>query len=868
MAQTAEEFLQTKGVAKPTQPSVSGVNTANEFLSKIGKTPTGITSPTNQKQVPFSEREGFLQTLFKSPIELGRDLARLTPEYKEAVASQERLRVMAESIKNSPLDTRAKQVAANILDQKFPLDNVFPTKDPSQYLGDILGTALFVVPVGQVFKGLQGVSIASQVARGATVGGAFGLAESLSDGDDIGGYMKNIAIGTVAGGVIEPLAIGALKAVRAIVNKIKGVTVEAAKQPVVKAAIHSIDQVGNRIATHYGAEGKEIAERLYGADRSSRIKIGTSFQKLADKGVTQLSDEQAWRGPNSLLNILEGRAPATTLEKVASGAREILNDAAKIAQDLKVTIKTTKGVAEVPFTPRQNYFPHISPSLDRLKSGRIRQETIESAVNRGVFKNAQEASGVLDSYISFVEQNGRGGQFWINWLVKSGQAKSLDEARGMTLRYFKTGTLKKFGQIEKARELDFPFYDPDPRRVLPTYLAGAYTRLGEIGQFGQKSQKLNALLGKVSRLQGRDAAVDLRNLIKIATGQIEKSLPREKLSLWIRAVQVPKLAFAQILNIGQSINTVLVSDTTSTLKGIAYAFSNKGVRRALESGATLENVFNETHRALGVDTEFGEKFLRYVGFTATEKFNRTVAANAGISYAESTLQKLIKNPTNPLLQRRLSELKIDAAQAITRGFLLPEEKLMAAQMMTEFTQFRGRPLDLPAFASSPEGKVLFQFKNFAYQQTILLKKRIVDETKKGNYGGVMRDLFVLGTLFPMVGEVLGDIRSLVSGTRRPTNFLDRYLNNLMQVGGFGIIADAFNSIAYGRLLEFFAGPGVSTGVQLSEKTFAVAKRGSLSDSDIKFLLAQTGFGRALGNYAFPSNKKDQATFLDTLINSF
>src|SRR3990167_1573410 len=199
---------------------------------------------------------------------------------------------MAESIKNSPLDTRAKQVAANILDQKFPLDNVFPTKDPSQYLGDIFGTALFVVPVGQVFKGLQGVSIASQVARGATVGGAFGLAESLSDGDDIGGYMKNIAIGTVAGGVIEPLAIGALKAVRAIVNKIKGVTVEAAKQPVVKAAIHSIDQVGNRIATHYGAEGKEIAERLYGADRSSRIKIGTSFQKLADKGVTQLSDEQ------------------------------------------------------------------------------------------------------------------------------------------------------------------------------------------------------------------------------------------------------------------------------------------------------------------------------------------------------------------------------------------------------------------------------------------------------------------------------------------------------------------------------------------------------------------------------------------------
>src|SRR3990167_10113596 len=111
MAQTAEEFLQTKGVAKPTHPSIGGVNTANEFLSKIGKTPTGITSSTNQKQVPFSEREGFLQTLFKSPIELGRDLARLTPEYKEAVASQERLRVMAESIKNSPLDTRAKQVA-------------------------------------------------------------------------------------------------------------------------------------------------------------------------------------------------------------------------------------------------------------------------------------------------------------------------------------------------------------------------------------------------------------------------------------------------------------------------------------------------------------------------------------------------------------------------------------------------------------------------------------------------------------------------------------------------------------------------------------------------------------------------------------
>lgn len=902
----SQGIKQTPTGGAPTGSSFDDVIKSGLGSSSFDNTIKQGTTSISKGQKPFVEKEGIFQSIFKAPIELGKDISRASTDFKEAKASEERLRSMVEAIKNSNLpDDRAKQLFANVIDDQFPLDNLDKPKTKTQIAGDLLGTALFVLPVGQIFQGLRGASIISQVGRGAVAGGAFGAAEAIGEGDDLGDFIKKTAIGAVAGGVFEPLAIGAVKGVGAIgkkvVQKTKGVA-----GPILEKSPNLtkfISSVGNRLETHYGADGAQVKNRLLAADRETQLRVGQATDNLKKAKLFDLTDQQAWKAPDSLLNKMQGKSAviSSSAEKAFTVADDLRKAIALEAKNKGILVRVLgkkftfskiqeaikkgtltksqvkqfklggKGAKEVPFQAREDYFPHFTPHVDKLRSGKLRSDVIENSVNQGAFKNLDEATDAINKYLEFVDTNGRSNKsFWSNYLVKTGQAQSKDEAVGMMTRFFKQARQPRFGPLESAREFDFPFYDPDPRRVLPQYTYGAVSRLETIAAFDGKDPNkfFSQLVGKVSRLKGPEAGKEFAKLIDIAVGKVESLPARDKFSQFMRTLQIPKLAFSQVLNLGQSLNTLLSTDATSTLRGIAYAFTQKGQSRALQTGATLESVFREAHKATGIDTEFGEKFLRGIGFTATERFNRTVAANTGFVYAEKTLAKLVKDPSNKVLKRRLTEMGIDADSALRRGTLVDEEKLMAGQMVAEMTQFRQRPLDLPAFAASPEGKMFFQFKNFAFQQTRFLKNRLKAQIDDGNYSGVARDLIVLGTLFPMTGEVIGDIRSIISGTDRPTGAFDRYMQDLTMVGGFGIIADAFTSASWGRVLEFLAGPGVSTATQLTEKTAAAIKRGNISEGDQKFLLAQTGFGRAIGNYLYPSNRAEQEKFIETLSDSF
>ena len=48
----------------------------------------------------------------------------------------------------------------------------------------------------------------------------------------------------------------------------------------------------------------------------------------------------------------------------------------------------------------------------------------------------------------------------------------------------------------------------------------------------------------------------------------------------------------------------------------------------------------------------------------------------------------------------------------------------------------------------------------------------------------------------MVGEVTSDIRSLITGSKRPTKALDRYLSNIANAGTFGLALDLWESAKF------------------------------------------------------------------------
>jgi len=883
---------------------------------EIGETGGDLLSQLKQKPIApdVQERQNsvveFLKSVFYEPIEFGKDIAMsINPTARRdfLVAQENRVKALndiADKYRKKEIgyDT-AKRLQKMITGSEPELPKYFK-KTTTQIIGDVLGTLLWILPAGEITK-LKKLSLISRVARGAGWGAAGMGTYGLATGETPKELAKSIATGAAIGAgaeVAAPIVFKQLgKAFKAIGRGIKKVGEKA--RPLYEWILPIEIRLRN-----LGPAGDEIADMLLAADRNAGAKIGTRLEELKRAGLYDLTKGERYTLHDVLKGYISPKKVNSRVRAVYQAADKVRREIAQEAQELGIKVRVLgrkgydwKSIAKAldegkinkfqfkedfvitrgkkpriklaPFKPREHYYPQIVPPLTQLESGPVRNEVIENAVRIGRVVNKKEAEMLLDSYIDFVKAGGRRGrgEYWIRHLIRTGQAKTQEEARGMTLRFFKQPRSPRYGSLEYARELDFPFYDPDPARALTNYVIGASKRLSEVAQWGQKGRELDKLFAKLERtitktqdyFAAKAAVKEARDLVNKALG-VTNTLPKyAKISALLRTIQIPKLAFAQILNIGQSVNTLLATDLPSVAKGIQKAFTHEGQLAALRTGATLESIVREIARLSGEESRFATWFLKYTGFTWTEKFNRTVAALAGMKYSQRLLSKLAKNPTNKKILDALKELGIDGIQALKKG-ISEDDLLRAGQIMAEKTQFRARPIDLPAFASSAYGKVFFQFKNFIYNQTRFIYNQTVKELQKGHYGRGVRNLILLSTVFPLTGEILADIRSLATGSKRPTGALARYFDSMAEVGAFGLFADLMTSAKLDRLADFFLGPTASSAERIMVIFTKLATTGKISNSDKRFLISIPGITRPLANYLFPSKSKERKTILEIL----
>jgi len=742
-----------------------------------------------------------------------------------------------------------------VKDLKLPfLGDVTPPSTIRGAFGTGLETALLAVG-GATLKG-TGKQLLKTVGKEALIGGGFGLGVGLSEekkGKDlISPTLLGASLGAVAPLGVKVAQQAGRKAIIQPLKKIgppvKKLMANLAKSEPVKF----VSSVRSRLQ-QLGDPGEKILAGFEKIDEEKLLRSGAAIDDLNQAGFRDLTKEDS----RILLDLLEGRKTETpaNLKPLFETADRIRQEIAGIAQQEKLQVKTDFFNSR-PFHPRKNFFPHLVPDAKSLKKGKFRTEVVEDTVRRGTFNTVEEAEKVLDSYVAFAEAGGKrgSGKDWIDFLVFTKQAKTFKEAEDLARFTLKAPRLKKFGPLEQARILDFPFYDPDPQRVLPKYILGAFERLETVKQFGDKSQKLNAQLSRIARLQGEDAGQEARMLLDQATGAIDKAPAAEKLSLFLRGIQIPKLAFAQIINIGQPIvNGILKADAPSVAFGLSKAFTKIGRQKALRGGSTLDSTVREVTNKLASDSQFANKFLKWTGFSASEKFNRVVSHNTGMRYLQRTVEQLQKNPASKVLRSRIKELQLDPDILLKE--VTEKDLLKAGQKFTNITQFRGRPIDLPAFVNSPMGKVAFQFKTFAFSQSRLIKDTLKTDLINRNYTGALKTLFVLGTVFPMTGEVLQDVRALVTRSNRPTKALDRYFDNIVSAGGLGIASDLWSSAEFGSLAESLLGPTASTATKGAENIIKSINKGEVTDSTIKFLMDQFGVLRPLKNTIFPPRER-------------
>jgi len=515
-----------------------------------------------------------------------------------------------------------------------------------------------------------------------------------------------------------------------------------------------------------------------------------------------------------------------------------------------------------PFEARKDFFPHIIPKVDDLAKSSVRNDIIENLVRLKIRPNVKEASEFLNDFIKFLDTGKRQNSI-ISYLVKTGQAKTEAEALA-NLQRFRKRTIKRQGSLEYSRQVDLPFYDPDPARVLPSFVTTQAKRLTEIERFGQENEEINKLINKI-RIEGGDADF-ARKAVDRIMNIINDNSPSVKVSQLLRTWQGFKLGLSAIPNASQGVlNSLLAADLRATFVGVSSIFKKYGKRLGLESGATLDSVIQETIKNVGSNNQFLSKFLKTVGFTVTERFNRIIAANAGADYGKRLFNVLLKNSTNKRARRFLGQMGIDVETALKRGNLDGDDILLIAKKFTNLTQFRSRPQDLPLFASSEAGKVFFQFKNFIYGQTRLVYRETVEELRSGDYSRAVRNTLLLATVFPLTGEIIKDVRSVVTGRKRDTKGLERYFEDIAQVGALGFFADALEAGRFGSGTELLVGPTIGEGGQIID----ILGRPNRDKNISKFLLKRIPLlGQILGQRVYPSNIPKKSGIMPTGGNMF
>jgi hypothetical protein len=485
------------------------------------------------------------------------------------------------------------------------------------------------------------------------------------------------------------------------------------------------------------------------------MQLDEALRSLPEKDLINFGD------------YVEGKIPTPTeAQNAVNTWKQISKEIADKSQEFGIEIKLPNGT-KIPFSPRENYYPYVVKD-DKLKE---------------ILKDQNK-------YNAFLEQVASESKITV--------AKAHELISDMI-----NGRAGVEGHLERARLAKLPkeFYERDPRKVLQGYVSSAYSRLGDAKEFAGNDEILQNLIEK-ARVSGEDFE-EIQSLVNRVLGREKYDETINKVSEFARNYNnYTKLSLAAVTNLGDITKPFIRTNITASLKGIVKAFTKEGKQLAGKAG-----VVQPMLQKFATEQGLSDKFFKYTGFQATETKLRQIAANSANSYVDMLYKKLVKNPDNVFARRRLEQFGLDADELLSRG-IKNSDFIGAAYQAIADMQPVSR-VDVPYYWQSPTGKILTQYKTFAYKQMKFAKNFIWDEMKKGNVKPLLSFL-VIGTA---VGEGVADLKAFVRGRERDSDVSQRIADNLMTIGGVGLITDFMANLQYGTLgggfLKFVAGPTLS-----------------------------------------------------------
>jgi len=545
-------------------------------------------------------------------------------------------------------------------------------------------------------------------------------------------------------------------------------------------------QESTRMVAEFGPAGRVLARDTVKALDQGQREGGTAVT-IMQRVVRALDQSEK----NNLVEVLDkGVAPAS--REVAYAAQEIkalFQDISRRSYASGMTIKNPMTGEVVPWTPHPggDYFPHFLREFDKIKDDpRYMAQAVKSVKEQALKEGRVISDGEARSTLNFMIENGQ----------------------------------KRFGKLEMARVFNFTDFDTDVERVLTRYLEGSYKRLNLVEEFGADFKRADDLVEMIGQGGNSDYAVNAaKNYIDRITGREQHSSMfvnsgQSLVNLARHAEVATKLGQAVIANLSQTALTAVVAGFKPAMAGVREAMTMGGKEFAGLTGATLDSTMFQVMEGLKPGN-FSGKVLKYTGFNAVERLNRTIAANAGRHFADDLFKNLQTGMQNgssrvPEYRRHLEKMGINVAEALGRGSLSLDDQLKAGQNIVKRTQFQTGVADLPLLATTPLGRMTYQFKSFAIKSAQMIKDDIVKEAGRGNFAPMTRALLVL----PITGEIVNDVQSFVNGTSRPETALGRIADNIAAVGVFGLYYQMWKAVDQGpaAISNMLMGPVIGDAV--------------------------------------------------------
>jgi hypothetical protein len=570
-----------------------------------------------------------------------------------------------------------------------------------------------------------------------------------------------------------------------------------------------------------GPVGKELADKIDYVGKTADQRMGNAMvtiQKFKDMGERLGEDAQ-----RLVVDVIEGYKASSDPEinGMAEEIRRLLSEVGDEARKAKLQVSrsvtlpdgSTKEIT-VDFKELKNYFPHLySAKYD---------EALTSAFKSG----GKKASSTSFSRDPNVNRDG-----------------ALDPVHTLT-NYFSD----VYRSIEEAKAFGFDNTRENFEAIRRDWLSRAKNS-------GLDSKAISYIEPAFNALFGRKYD---------ATNQTGKWFT--KAMKWEAA---NKLVTAAIPNLTQIRNVAAVVGWPKAMKSATFALKNKeNFREALkkidadpeliwESGALSsslledfvrngdDSIIGDVSRRLGTIAdkvgmkETGAAFknqgitagvMTGTGFKATERFNRTLAAVAGIQHAQrllditqtggsaSSLRKLFGSKAPNQADPRAAQLAKEgllrlgvSPESIEAGKLSRDDLKNAAYEMAKHTQFGGRPEHAPIFfQSSALHRVMGQFLSFSLKQyhfdkAIAAGKNEMAGGKGGSILGQLVGMQVLGyasdqlrdLIFHRTEEVGLNSKGVLGNESIPARALRQIGENFMEVGPLGLVGSTISEAAAG-----------------------------------------------------------------------